>query len=119
MSKIFKTMDLTKYTNDGLNKLLHKAITDENYENYFKGGDGRKKLDRLTLAIQTASYQCYEKFNYLLVINKSYKAVSLKFDSADDIGDSFIQMLKYIDKYSLTTGLANDPSRKAISIELP
>lgn len=32
MSKIFKTMDLTKYTNDGLNKLLHKAITDENYE---------------------------------------------------------------------------------------
>ena len=104
---------------DSLRVALSGIITDENYENYFKGGDGRKKLDRLTLAIQTASYQCYEKFNYLLVINKSYKAVSLKFDSADDIGDSFIQMLKYIDKYSLTTGLANDPSRKAISIELP
>ena len=25
-------MDLTKYTNDSLTKLLHKSITDENYE---------------------------------------------------------------------------------------
>ena len=100
---------------ESLSKALHYIVTDETY---FKES-GQDKLDRITLAIQTASYQCHEKFNYLLVINKSYKAVSLKFDSADDIGASFNQMLKYIDKYSLTTNLANDSSRKAISIELP
>jgi len=100
---------------ESLRAALSGIITDENY---FKGEDGRKKLDRLTLAIQTASYQCHEKFNYLLVINERYKAVSLKFDSAA-LDASFNQMLEYIDKYSLTTGFANDPTRKAISIELP
>ena len=100
---------------DSLETALNEIIKDKNY---FKGVDGRKKLDRLTLAIQTASYQCYEGFNYLLVINKRYQAVSLKFNNTH-LGTSFNQMLEYIDKYKLTTGLANDTSRKAISIELP
>lgn len=101
---------------ESLETALNKIITDNDY---FKGEDGREKLDRLTLAIQTASYQCAEKFNCLLVINKSYEAVSLKFTNTDNIGISFIQMLNYIETYKLKTNLANDPSRKAISIELP
>ena len=99
-------------------KSLETALKEIITDNYFKEG-GRKKLNRLTLAIQTASYQCHEKFNYLLVINKRYEAVSLKFDSTDDIGASFKQMFNYIKTYKLTTNLANDTSRKAISIELP
>lgn len=104
---------------ESLRAALSDIIKVENYKNYFREEDGREKLDRLTLAIQTASYQRAEKFNCLLVINKSYEAVSLKFTNTDNIGISFIQMLNYIETYKLKTNLANDPTRKAISIELP
>jgi len=98
-----------------LRAALNEIITDNNY---FRE-DGRKKLDRLTLAIQTASYQCHEKFDCLLVINSSYNTLSLSFNSTKDVGASFKQMFNYIETYKLETNFAVDTKFKGISINLP